>query len=79
MLKNRLGETTVNFFQHNSKYLSVTIVNDLDWGPNINNITTKANKTLGFLHRNMKNCTRKVKNLMYISLESILKTANMSG
>ena len=38
----------------NSKYLGVTISNDLD----INNITTKANKTLGFLRRNMKNCTR---------------------
>jgi len=30
----------------NSKYLGVTITNDLDWGPHINNITTKANKTL---------------------------------
>ena len=46
----------------NSKYLGVTISNDLDWGPHINNITTKANRTLGFLRRNMKNCTRKVKN-----------------
>ena len=60
------------FFQDNSKYLGVTIINDLDWAPHINNITTKANKTLGFLHRNMKNLT-------YISLKSILKTANMSG
>jgi hypothetical protein len=41
----------------NRKYLGVTISNDLD----INNITSKANKTLGFLRRNMKNCTRKVK------------------
>jgi len=30
----------------NSRYLGVTISNDLDWGPHINNITTKANKTL---------------------------------
>jgi hypothetical protein len=29
----------------NSKYLGVTISNELDWGPHINNITTKANKT----------------------------------
>ena len=52
----------------NSKYLDVTISNDLDWGPHINDITTKANKTLGFLRRNMKNCTRKVKTLTYTSL-----------
>ena len=41
----------------NSKYVGATISNDLDWGPHINNITTKDNKTLGFLRRNMKNCT----------------------
>jgi hypothetical protein len=50
----------------NSKYLGVTISNDLDWGPHINNITTKVNKTLSFLRINMKNCT--VKNLTYTSL-----------
>lgn len=53
----------------NSKYLGVAISNDLDWAPhNINNITTKVNKTLGFLRRNIKNCTRKVKHLMNTSL-----------
>lgn len=52
----------------NSKYLGVTISNYLDWGPHINNITSKATKTLGFQRRNMKNCTRKVKNLTYTSL-----------
>jgi hypothetical protein len=31
----------------NSKYLGVTISNDLDWGLHINNITTKDNTTLG--------------------------------
>ena len=29
----------------NSKYLGVTISNALDWGPHINNINTKTNKT----------------------------------
>ena len=42
----------------NSKYLGVTISNDLDWGPHINNITTKVNKILSFLRINMKNCTQ---------------------
>jgi len=49
----------------NSKYLGVTISNDLDCGPHINNITSKTNKTLGFLCRNMKTCTCK---LTYTSL-----------
>ena len=51
-----------------SKYLGLTISHDLDWGTHINNITCKANKTLGFLRRNLKNCTPKVKNLTYTSL-----------
>ena len=66
-LEYKLHNHTLQPF-HNSKYLGVTISNDLDWGPYINNITTKANKNLGFLRRNMKNCTRKVKNLTYTSL-----------
>lgn len=65
-----------NYLLHNhvlesvdsSKYLGVTISKDLDWGPHINNITSKANKTIGFLRRNMRNCTRKVKNTTYTSL-----------
>ena len=51
-----------------SKYLGVSICNDLDWGVHINNITSKANKTLGFLRRNMKHCSQKVKILTYTSL-----------
>ena len=46
----------------NSNYLGVTISNYLDLGPHINNIATKSNKILGFLRRNVKNCTRRIKN-----------------
>ena len=75
-VSKKLKPTNFNYKLHNhtleavkeSKYLGVTISDDLDWGPHINNITCKANKTLGFLRRNMKNCTRKVKNLTYTSL-----------
>jgi hypothetical protein len=62
----------------NSEYLCVTISNDLDWGPHINNITTKANKTLGFLRRYMKKLYMHVHitsssgcRLFFTSLESI--------
>ena len=30
------------------KYLGVTITKDLKWNTNINNVCTKANRTLGF-------------------------------
>ena len=36
-----------------AKYLGVQITDDLEWGQHINEITSKATKTLGFLHRNM--------------------------
>ena len=36
-----------------AKYLGITITDDLDRGQHINNVTSKANKTLGFLRRNL--------------------------
>ena len=35
-----------------AKYLGVTISKDLNWSPNINNITGKAKNTLRFIKRN---------------------------
>ena len=48
-----------------SKYLGVTIKHDLSWGTQIQNIVSEANRTLGFLRRNMKECTKPVKDLTY--------------
>ena len=42
------------------KYLGVTITNDLKWNNHINNICTKANRTLGFLRRNLFSLVRPV-------------------
>ena len=36
------------------KYLGVTITSDLRWNQHVGNITSKANRTLGFLRRNLK-------------------------
>ena len=36
-----------------AKYLGVTISEDLRWGKHMDNITKKANQTLGFLKRNI--------------------------
>jgi hypothetical protein len=44
-----------------SKYLGVTISKDIRWDDHINTITAKANRTLGFLRRNMRGCKRRAK------------------
>ena len=43
----------------------VTIKDDLSWGTHIQNTVSKANRTLGFLRRNTKGCTKPVKDLTY--------------
>ena len=43
------------------KYLGVTITNDLKWNTHVSNICTKANRTIGFLRRNLVACPRDVK------------------
>ena len=44
-----------------STYLGVTISNDLSWANHISNITAKANRTIGFLRRNIHACPKEVK------------------
>jgi hypothetical protein len=51
-----------------AKYLGVTIQSDLKWESHINSITTKANKTLGFLRRNINISSTTVKEQAYKSL-----------
>ena len=51
-----------------SKYLGVTITNDMSWANHISNITAKANRTIGFLRRNIHACPKVVKAAAYITL-----------
>ena len=51
-----------------ANYLSVTISQDLNWKKHINNITGKANRTLGFIKRNVKTKNESVKELAYKTL-----------
>ena len=61
------------YFLHNqvlenvssAKYLGVQITDDLAWGQHINEITSKATKTLGFLCRNMAFAPRETKAAAY--------------
>ena len=41
-----------------SKYLGVTISNDLSWATHISNISAKANRTIGFLRCNIHSCPK---------------------
>jgi hypothetical protein len=59
-LHGHILETVVD-----SKYLGVTLTDHLSWDAHISNITSKAHRTLGFLRRNIKECTTTVKDASY--------------
>ena len=50
------------------KYLGVTITSDLRWNTHVSNVCTKANRTLGFLRRNLHSCPKEVKEAAYKGL-----------
>ena len=50
------------------KYLGVTITSDLRWNTHVRNVCTKANRTLGFLRRNLFSCPKDVKEAAYKGL-----------
>ena len=52
----------------NSKYLGVTISKGLKWNAHVSNVCTKANRTLGFLRRNLLSYPRDVKEMAYKGL-----------
>ena len=51
-----------------AKYLRVTISDNLNWGTHLDNITKKANQTLGFLKRNIKVHNQNLKSTAYKTL-----------
>ena len=51
-----------------SKYLGVTIKNDLTWSQHIDASTAKANRTVGFLKRNFSRCSSTAKASTYTSM-----------
>ena len=50
------------------KYLGVTIISDFRWNTHVSNVCTKANRTLGFLRRNLYSCPQEVKEAAYEGL-----------
>jgi hypothetical protein len=51
-----------------AKYLGVSISEDLSPKTHVDNVTAKASKTLGFLRRNLHNCTKEVRETTYNTL-----------
>ena len=47
------------------KYLRVTITSDLRWNTHVSNVCTKANRTLGFLRKNLYSFPQEVKEAAY--------------
>ena len=50
------------------KYLGLTITSNLRWNTHVSNVCTKANRTLGFLRRNLYSCPQPVKEADYKGL-----------
>ena len=57
------GETLENV--SSTPYLGVCLSETLEWEAHINKITSKANSTLGFLRRNLKQSPPKLRETMY--------------
>ena len=51
-----------------SRYLGVKVTEDLTWSSHISEVAGKANRTLGFLRRNFKECAREVKAATYTTM-----------
>ena len=52
----------------NAKYLGVELINDLSWNKHISNISSKANKTSAFIHRNLRGCPHSVQTKCFKTL-----------
>ena len=51
-----------------TKYLGITISNDLQWERHIITSCTKASRMIGFLRRNLSRCPRQLRELAYFTL-----------
>ena len=59
-----------------AKCLGITITDDLDWGQHINNVTSKATKTLGVLRLNLTLAPKETKVATYQALPSPIRVCS---
>ena len=52
----------------NHPYLGVMLSNDLRWNSHVENIVAKANKSLGFVRRNLYPCSERTKRSAYVTI-----------
>ena len=63
---NLKGETLAQ--AQSTPYLGVNIAETLQWENHVTRVASKANSTLGFLRRNLKDCPKKLKETAYFSM-----------
>ena len=52
----------------NNPYLGVMLSDDLRWNSHVENIVVKANKSLGFVRRNLYPCSENTKRSAYVTI-----------
>ena len=52
----------------NHPYVGVMLSNDLKWNSHVNSIVPKANRSLGFVKRNLYPCTETIKRSAYVTI-----------
>ena len=63
----KLGECILET-TNSHPYLGVCITSNLSWSTHINNITSSANRSLGFIRRNLYSCSKPIKQTAYMAL-----------
>jgi hypothetical protein len=51
-----------------AKYLGVSMAKDLSWTKHVEMVAAKGNRTVGFLRRNLKDCTTEVRKATYTTM-----------
>ena len=53
---------------NNHPYLGVMLFTNLRWNSHVENIVVKANKSLGFVRRNLYPCSESTELLVYVTI-----------